>query len=138
VFNWTPDLSRVRSQPYIISIRTAEHSGHYIFYQDHTYALRVINPEPVTSYDLPQTFDFSIAEQNGKNFTLNLSMPKSMPVTITLSDASGKKADVIYDATANSGTNTISFTNKHFASGIYFITVKWQDGIKTKTRKIKL
>ena len=72
--------------------------------------------------------------------TINYSLKSSGNVILTVYDIAGKQVDCLVNKIQNKGEHSVKFDANNLASGIYFYTLIFNDGIKkyTETKKMIL
>lgn len=126
--SWTPDPSQARQNPYLISLRTSDAYGNYIFSNDVTLRVHVntttgiasnpANEAKLSVYPNPVT--------NGE-LSLNFHSNSASPVTIEIMSISGQTLRTIPDVVKSEGDHVVNIRDLSVASGIYLIRLT-QDG----------
>jgi len=86
------------------------------------------------SAEVPQRFSLSQNYPNPFNpvTNINFSIPKTGLVKLTVYDAAGREAAVLFNGELSAGTYNYDFDAAHLASGIYFYTLEAGDFAQTR------
>ena len=130
-FSWTPDMSHVRTQPYLTVFRTSDH----IFYYDNTiqFEVRLGNS---TGFDDINSISVNELYPNPANnsFTLSLSVEKSQDFYLDIYNILGVR--VSNQRLNLSSGNHLIVKNIDLAIGEYFVKISDQNGISIITKKL--
>ena len=122
-FNWTPDASQARENPYLVGFRVTETYAPYVFQSDVTLALRVGN------------FTTGIANVASENHLAITPNPASSavdvqflaseaaPVAINIISQDGKLVKTVQQDLAATGVQVVRMNVDELSKGIYLINV---------------
>ena len=129
-FSWTPDLSQVRVNPYLVVFRTSDN----FFYYDETVQIEVTNNTTALE-------DFDDLKLNNiypnpanTNFTLSISLTKKKVVEVSIYNTLGIK--VSSEKLNLSAGNHMLVKNFDLQSGQYFVNIIDENGLTITTKKL--
>ena len=129
-FSWTPDVSQVRVNPYLVVFRTSDN----FFYYDETVQFEV-------TYNTTAFEDFNELKTNNiypnpasTNFTLQLSLTKKKVVEVSIYNTLGIK--VSSEKLNLSAGNHMLVKNFDLKNGQYFVNITDDNGLTIVTRKL--
>jgi len=128
-FAWTPDMSQVRSKPYLVVFRTTDN----FFYFDETVQFEVsltTAVEDVNSFEVMDIYP----NPASTNFTLSLILDKGQDVAIDIYNVLGIK--VSSEQLNLSAGNHILIKNFDLNSGQYFVNITDANGLTITTKKL--
>lgn len=128
-FSWTPDMSQVRSKPYIVVFRTSDN----FFYFDETVQIEVSLTTAVNDINAFEAMDIYPNPSNN-SFTLPLNLEKSQTITLDIYNVLGIKVSS-EDLSLSSG-NHLLVKNFDLRSGQYFINLTAENGLAITTQKL--
>jgi len=128
-FSWTPDMSQVRSKPYIVVFRTSDN----FFYFDETVQIEVSLTTAVNDINAFEAMDIYPNPSNN-SFTLPLNLEKSQTITLDIYNVLGIKVSS-EDLSLSSG-NHLLVKNFDLISGQYFINLTDENGLAITTQKL--
>ena len=130
IFSWTPDVSQVRVNPYLVVFRTSDN----LFYYDETVQFEV-------TYNTTAFEDFNELKTNNiypnpasTNFTLQLSLTKKKVVEVSIYNTLGIK--VSSEKLNLSAGNHMLVKNFDLKNGQYFVNITDVNGLTIVTRKL--
>jgi hypothetical protein len=130
-FAWTPDVSQVRPNPYLVVLRTSDG----FFYYDETVQIEVTNN--TTAFDEVAEFKVHDIFPNpaNTNFTLPLSLTKDKDIEVSIYNILGVK--VSSEQLNLSAGNHILVKNFNLHSGQYFVNITdVSNGLRITTKKL--
>ena len=129
-FAWTPNMSQLRSQPYIVVFRTTDN----FFYFDETVQIEVTNN--TTAVQELGEFEVHDIYPNpaNTNFTLPLSLTKGKNVEVSIYNVLGVK--VSSEQLILSAGNHILVKHIDLRSGQYFVNITDENGLTITTKKL--
>ena len=130
-FSWTPDMSQVRPNPYLVVLRTSDG----FFYYDETVQIEVTNN--TTAIEELGAFKVQDIYPNpaNTNFTLPLSLTKDKNIEVSIYNILGVK--VSSEQLNLSAGNHILVKNFDFHSGQYFVNITdVSNGLTITTKKL--
>ena len=129
-FSWTPDISQVRVNPYIVVFRTSDN----FFYYDETVQIEV-------TYNTTDFEDFGVLKIHdiypnpaNTNFTLPLSLTKKKVIEISIYNILGVK--VSSEKLNLSSGNHMIVKKFNLQSGQYFVNITDKNGLTIATKKL--
>jgi len=130
-FSWTPNMSQLRSQPYIVVFRTTDN----FFYFDETVQIEVTN----NTTAVQEVGEFKVQDiypnPANTNFTLPLSLTKDKNIEVSIYNILGVK--VSSEQLNLSAGNHILVKNFDFHSGQYFVNITdVSNGLTITTKKL--
>jgi len=129
-FAWTPDMSQVRTSPYLVVFRVSDN----FFYYDETIQIEVTN----NTTDIEQLSDFKVQDiypnPANTNFTLPLSLAKAEGVEISIYNVLGVR--VSSEQLNLSEGNHMLVKYFDLQSGQYFVNVTDDNGLTIVTKKL--
>ena len=129
-FAWTPDVSQVRSNPYLVVFRISDN----FFYYDETVQIEVTNN--TTAFD--EIADFKVHDiypnPANTNFTLPISLTKGKHIEVSIYNVLGVKVSS-EQLNLSAGNHVIV---KHFDlnNGQYFVNITDANGLTITTKKL--
>ena len=130
-FSWTPDMIQVRTNPYLVVLRTSDG----FFYYDETVQIEVTNN--TTAIEELGAFKVQDIYPNpaNTNFTLPLSLTKDKNIEVSIYNILGVK--VSSEQLNLSAGNHILVKNFDFHSGQYFVNITdVSNGLTITTKKL--
>tara|TARA_B100002052_G_scaffold235523_1_gene218866 strand:- start:106 stop:1380 length:1275 start_codon:yes stop_codon:yes gene_type:complete len=129
-FSWTPDISHVRTQPYLTVFRTSDN----ILYYDNTIQFEVTLSS--TGIDEINSISVNQLYPNPANnsFTLSLSLEKSQALHLDIYNVLGVR--VSNQKLNLSAGNHLIVKNIDLPVGQYFVKISDQNGISIITKKL--
>ena len=129
-FSWTPDLSQVRVNPYLVVFRTSDN----FFYYDETVQIEVTNN--TTAFEDFDDLKLHNIYPNpaNTNFTLPISLTKKKVVEVSIYNTLGIK--VSSDKLNLSAGNHMLVKNFDLQSGQYFVNIIDENGLTITTKKL--
>jgi hypothetical protein len=128
-FAWTPDMSQVRSKPYLVVFRTTDN----FFYFDETVEFEVSLTTAVEHVNSFEVLDI-YPNPASKSFILPLSLDKGQYVTVDIYNVLGIK--VSSEQLNLSAGNHIIIKNFDLKSGQYFVYISDMNGLTITTKKL--
>ena len=128
-FSWTPDMSQVRSMPYLVVFRTTDN----FFYFDETVQFEVsltTAVEDVNSFEVMDIYP----NPASTNFTLSLSLDNGQDIAVDIYNVLGVK--VSSEQLNLSAGNHIIVKNFDLKSGQYFVNISNMNGLTITTKKL--
>jgi len=128
-FSWTPDMSQVRSMPYLVVFRTTDN----FFYFDETVQFEVsltTAVEDVNSFEVMDIYP----NPASTNFTLSLSLDNGQDIAVDIYNVLGVK--VSSEQLNLSAGNHIIVKNFDLKSGQYFVNIADMNGLTITTKKL--
>lgn len=129
VFAWTPDISQVRSKPYVVVFRTTDN----FFYFDETVQFEVSLTTAVEDVNVFEVMDIYPNPAN-TNFTLQINLDKGQKITLDIYNVLGVK--VSSEELNLASGNHILVKNFDLRSGQYFVNLADKNGIAITTKKL--
>ena len=129
VFSWTPDISQVRSNPYVVVFRTTDH----FFYFDETVQFEVSLSTGVEDVNVFEVMDIYPNPAN-TNFKLTINLDKGQRITLDIYNVLGTK--VSSEELNLASGNHILVKNFDLRSGQYFVNLADENGIAITTKKL--
>jgi len=129
VFAWTPDISQVRSKPYVVVFRTTDN----FFYFDETVQFEVSLTTAVEDVNVFEVMDIYPNPAN-TNFTLPINLDKGQRITLDIYNVLGVK--VSSEELNLASGNHILVKNFDLRSGQYFVNLADENGIAITTKKL--
>ncbi len=122
-FNWTPDLSQVRENPYLIGFRVSETYSTYVFQSDVTIALRVGNA--ATGIQQLAAEHHLAITPNPASTTVDVQFMASSTkaVAINIISQDGKLVKSAQQELLSTGVQVIRMNINDLAKGIYLLNV---------------
>ena len=122
-FNWTPDLSQVRENPYLIGFRVSETYSTYVFQSDVTIALRVGNA--TTGIQQQAAEHHLTISPNPASSIVDVQFIASSTeaVAINIISQDGKLVKSVQQELLSSGLQVIHMNIDDLAKGIYLLSV---------------
>ena len=130
-FSWTPDMIQVRTNPYLVVLRTSDG----FFYYDETVQIEVTNN--TTAIEELGAFKVQDIYPNpaNTNFTLPLSLTKDKNIEVSIYNILGVK--ISSEQLNLSAGNHILVKNFDFHSGQYFVNITdVSNGLTITTKKL--
>ena len=130
-FSWTPDMSHVRTQPYLTVFRTTDN----MFYFDNTIQFEVTLGSS-TGIDNIDFISVNALYPNPANnsFTLSLNLEKLQDVHLDIYNVLGVR---ISNQKLNlSAGNHLIVKNIDLSAGQYFVKISGQNGVSIATKKL--
>ncbi len=118
---WTPDVSQINSQPYILVVRSKETHPPYVFNRDFSLALYV--DAAIISDDVAPVYNMSIHAIIQNSIDLSLTLSGSGVVSINLVNMLGQHVKELFNGELKNGNHQLAFNNMILRSGIYFLTI---------------
>ena len=128
-FSWTPDISHVRTQPYLTVFRTSDN----IFYFDNTIQFEVTLATAVEELDAFKVHEI-YPNPASNSFTLPLSLDKGQNISVDIYNILGVK--VAAEQLNLSAGNHILIKNFDLQSGQYFVNITDAKGLTITTKKL--
>ena len=128
-FSWTPDMSHVRPNPYLVVFRTSDN----FFYYDETVQVEVALTTAINDINAFETMDIYPNPSNN-SFILPLNLEKSQTITLDIYNVLGIKVSS-EDLSLSSG-NHLLVKNFDLRSGQYFINLTDENGLAITTQKL--
>ena len=129
-FSWTPDISHVRTQPYLTVFRTSDN----ILYYDNTIQFEVT----LSSTGIDEINSISVNElypnPANNSFTLSLGLEKSQALHLDIYNVLGVR--VSNQKLNLSAGNHLIVKNIDLSVGQYFVKISDQNGISIITKKL--
>ena len=129
-FAWTPDVSQVRSNPYLVVFRISDN----FFYYDETVQIEVTNI--TTAFEEVDEFKVHDIYPNPANssFTLPISLTKGKDIEVSIYNVLGVK--VSSEKLNLSAGNHILFKPFDLKNGQYFVNITDGNGLTIVTKKL--
>ena len=129
-FAWNPNMSQLRSQPYIVVFRTTDN----FFYYDETVQIEVTNN--TTAFDEVAEFKVHDIYPNpaNTNFTLPISLTKGKHIEVSIYNVLGVK--VSSEQLNLSAGNHILVKHFYLNNGQYFVNITDGNGLTIITKKL--
>jgi len=128
-FSWTPDLSQVRPNPYLVVLRTSDG----FFYYDETVQVEVTLTTAVEELDAFKVHEI-YPNPASNSFTLPLSLDKGQNISVDIYNVLGVK--VSSEQLNLSAGNHILIKNFDLQSGQYFVNIIDTKGLTITTKKL--
>ncbi len=128
-FSWTPNMSQLRSTPYIVVFRTTDN----FFYFDETIQFEVSLATSVQENNIFEIMDIYPNPANN-TFSLPINLEKGKRITLDIYNVLGVK--VSSEVLDLSSGNHILVKNFDLTSGQYFVNLVDEKGIVITTRKL--
>tara|TARA_B110000459_G_scaffold128450_1_gene140706 strand:+ start:1882 stop:3330 length:1449 start_codon:yes stop_codon:yes gene_type:complete len=129
-FTWTPNMSQVRDNPYLVVFRVSDN----FFYYDETIQIEVTN----NTTDIEELSEFKVQDiypnPANTNFTLPLSLAKAESVEISIYNALGVR--ISSEQLNLSQGNHMLVKYFDLQSGQYFVNVTDGNGLTIVTKKL--
>ena len=130
IFSWTPDMSQVRTNPYLVVLRTSDG----FFYYDETIQIEITN----NTTDIEELSDFRVQDiypnPANTNFTLPISLAKGKDIILSIYNVLGVK--VSSDQLNLSSGNHMLVKYFDFKNGQYFVNITDSNGLSITTKKL--
>ena len=122
-FSWSPDNTQLRTNPYVIAIRTTEMVGGIGLSEDLSILLQTTT---ATGIPAPDHFGQVSLYPNPARNAINLSfdLPSTEVVKVTVVDIHGRVAATLADQEFPAGTNLLHHEGLNLENGIYFIKIQ--------------
>ncbi len=118
---WTPDVSQINSQPYILVVRSKETHPPFVFNRDFSLALYVDAAK--ISDDVAPVYNMSIHTITQNFIDLSLTLSGSGAVSINVVNMLGQHVKELFNGELKNGNHQLAFNNMILRSGIYFLTI---------------
>ena len=129
IFDWTPDMSHLRTAPYLVVFRTSDN----FFYYDETVQIEVTLAtalEEIESVKVNEIYP----NPASTNFSLSLSLEKGQNIAVDIYNVLGVK--VSSQQLNLSAGNHILIKNFDLNSGQYFVNITDANGLTITTKKL--
>jgi len=128
-FAWTPDMSQVRPNPYLVVLRTSDG----FFYYDETVQFEVTLATAVEELDAFKVHEI-YPNPASNSFTLPLSLDKGQSISVDIYNILGVKVSA--EQLNLSAGNHILINNFDLQSGQYFVNIANAYGLTITTKKL--
>jgi len=128
-FAWTPDMSQVRPNPYLVVLRTSDG----FFYYDETVQFEVTLATAIEELDAFKVHEI-YPNPASNSFTLPLSLDKGQNISVDIYNILGVK--VAAEQLNLSAGNHILIKNFDLQSGQYFVNITDAKGLTITTKKL--
>ena len=128
-FSWTPDMSQVRPNPYLVVLRTSDG----FFYYDETVQVEVALATAVEELDAFKVHEI-YPNPASNSFTLPLSLDKGQSISVDIYNILGVKVSA--EQLNLSAGNHILIKNFDLQSGQYFVNIANANGLTITTKKL--
>jgi len=129
IFDWTPDMSHLRTAPYLVVFRTSDN----FFYYDETVQIEVTLAtalEEIESVKVNEIYP----NPASTNFSLSLSLENGQNIAVDIYNVLGVK--VSSQQLNLSAGNHILIKNFDLNSGQYFVNITDANGLTITTKKL--
>lgn len=122
-FNWTPDASQARENPYFTTFRVSEVFGLYVFQSDVTISMRVGNFTTGLNAATAEN-SLSVTPNPARDFAmLQFESASTEKAVINILSQDGKLVKTIDQSLNAAGIQVVKISTSEFAKGLYIMSV---------------
>jgi hypothetical protein len=135
--SWTPNLSQLRTAPYVLSLRVDEPFASLIFSNDITFSLTVDNRPsgiaPITKESVRSIYP----NPNNGTFTVTIDVATAGKADLVITNLVGQQVHVVKNVQLNEGVNAVVVNSLSLPQGSYMISVV-KSGTTTSVRNFEV